>query len=55
MWVDGTYEDMKKNYIRQADEQNDVRHLIPELETEQRMRRYDLATFTGGTAQQNKI
>jgi hypothetical protein len=55
MWVDGTYEEMKNNYIRQADEQNDVRHLIPELETEQRMRRYDLATFTGGTAQQNKI
>lgn len=54
MWVDGTYEDMKRNFNRQADEQNDVRHLIPDLE-DQRLKQYDLANFTGGTAQQNKL
>lgn len=54
MWADGTYDEMKANFIRQADEQNDVRHLIPDLEIEQRLKRYELSNFTGGSAQQNK-
>lgn len=54
MWEDGTYDEMKANFIKQADAQNDVRHLIPNLE-DQRLKQYDLANFTGGTAQQNKL
>ena len=54
MWADGTYDEMKANFIRQGDEQNDVRHLIPELE-DLRLKEYELSQFTGGTAQQNKV
>lgn len=54
MWADGTYEEMKANFNRQADEQNDVRHLIPELESH-RLKEYELSQFTGGSAQQNKL
>lgn len=54
MWADGTYEEMKANFTKQAEAQNDVRHLIPDLE-DQRLKQYDLANFTGGTAQQNKL
>ena len=54
MWADGTYEEMKANFNRQADEQNDVRHLIPELESH-RLKEYELSQFTGGSAQQNKV
>ena len=54
MWADGTYEEMKANFNRQADEQNDVRHLIPDLES-QRLKEYELSQFTGGSAQQNKL
>ena len=54
MWADGTYEEMKANFNKQADEQNDVRHLIPDLES-QRLKEYELSQFTGGSAQQNKV
>lgn len=53
MWADGTYDQMKADFIRQADRQiesENIRNLIPERDL-----RYDLAKYSGGTAQQNKL
>lgn len=53
MWADGTYDQMKADFMRQAERQiesENIRNLIPERDL-----RYDLAKYTGGTAQQNKL
>jgi hypothetical protein len=53
MWADGTYDQMKADFQRQAERQIDsenIRNLIPVRDL-----RYDLAKYSGGTAQQNKL
>jgi hypothetical protein len=53
MWADGTYDQMKGDFMRQAERQiesENIRNIIPERDL-----RYDLAKYSGGTAQQNKL